>query len=180
MYFYKAFPTGMKVISLILICVLWTAAAGYSHPLHLSFTNLEYKTGGARWELTVKIFSDDFADALRLAQVQVIETESKPDSPEVISRLTDWVGSQLKIWFDGREIPAEKWTLKGWKNKEAAVWMTFIFQEAMPVNEVRITNRLLLDLYPDQKNLFIFTMGQIQSSHEFNGKKREASIILNK
>ena len=170
----------MKVKGLILICMISTAGAAWSHPLHLSFTNLEYKTRAARWELTVKIFSDDFADALRLGHVQEIDTNSEPVSPEVISRLTDWVGSQLKVWFDGREIPPERWTLKGWKNKEAAVWMTFIFQEAMPVTQVRITNRLLLELYPDQKNLFIFTMGQIQSSHEFNGKKREASISLNK
>jgi len=132
----------MKVKGLILICMLLMAGGFWSHPLHLSFTNLEYKTGASRWELTVKIFSD--------------------------------------VWFDEREIPAGTWTLKGWKNKEAAVWMTFTFQEAMPVNQVRITNRLLLDLYPDQKNLFIFTMGQIQSSHEFNGKRTEAVITLNK
>lgn len=170
----------MKVKGLILIWMVLMAGSAWSHPLHLSFTNLEFKTGASRWELTIKIFSDDFADALSLGNLQKINTDSRPDSPEMVSMLTEWLGGQFKVWFDEREVSAGKWTLKGWKNKEAAVWMTYTFQEAMPVNQVRITNSLLLDLYPDQKNLFIFTMGQLQSAHEFNGKRKEVSIFLNK
>jgi len=48
----------------VLLCVGWMA---FSHPLHLTFTNLEFNTQKSRWVITLKVFSDDFASNLKMA-----------------------------------------------------------------------------------------------------------------
>lgn len=161
----------MKVKSLLLVCLLFISLSGWSHPLHLSFTNLEYKKAFSRWELTIKIFSDDFESASSL----------NPDrSPATLKHLRTWLDKQLVIEFDNRIISSEFWKLKEWKTKEDATWITYTFTNDLPVKQVKVMNSLLLDLYADQKNLFIFTMGPIQSSHELTEKKRTALISLTK
>ena len=170
----------MKRNCYLVLFFIALASAGVSHPLHLSFTNLEYKTGADRWELTIKIFSDDFSNALLLSHIEGINPDKEPGTNEGLETLVAWLGNQLSVRFDEREISHRTWKLKGWKNKENACWMTFSFQAALPVKEITVTNNLLLNLYPDQKNLFIFTMGQFQSSFEFKNKRTEALISLQK
>jgi len=161
----------MKLKSLLLVGLLGIGLSGWSHPLHLSFTNLEYKKAHARWELTVKIFSDDFESAVSL----------NPDrSPATLKQLKVWLDKQMVIEFDSRPVSSDQWKLKEWKTKDDATWITFTFSTDLPVRQVRVVNSLLLDLYADQKNLFIFTMGPIQSSHELTEKKRIALIPLTK
>jgi hypothetical protein len=167
----QAIQICMKVKSLFLIGLFGIGLSAWSHPLHLSFTNLEYKPALSRWELTIKIFSDDFQEAINL---------NRHRTPEDLKKLKEWLDKQVVIEFDDRLIPSDKWTLKEWKSKEEATWITFTFSSDLPVRQVKVLNSLLLELYADQKNLFIFTMGPLQSAHELTGKKREVLIPLTK
>lgn len=161
----------MKVKSLLLVALAGFTLSGWSHPLHLSFSNLEYKKALARWELTIKIFSDDFESAVGL----------HPDrSPATLAQLKGWLDKQIMIEFDSRSIPSDQWNLKEWKTRDDATWITFTFTTDLPERNVKVSNSILLDLYADQKNLFIFTMGAVQSSHELNQKNRIALIPLTK
>jgi hypothetical protein len=72
------------------------------------------------------------------------------------------------------------WKLDGIKVKDDATWLTFLISAPLPVSEIRIRNSILLDLYSDQKNLFILVMGQTQSAFEFKNKDQETVIKLNK
>ncbi|MFH0761214.1 MAG: DUF6702 family protein [Bacteroidota bacterium] len=161
----------MKVKCMLLVGLLGIGLTGWSHPLHLSFTNLEYKRALSRWELTVKIFSDDFESAISLNHDRM---------PASLKQLKGWLGKQLVIEFDDRSVSSDQWNLKEWKTRDDATWITFTFTTALPIQQVKVENSLLLDLYADQKNLFIFTMGPFQSSHELTGKKRIALILLTK
>ena len=49
--------TGINLIFGVLFSLM-------SHPLHMSYTNIEYVDSLQRWEMSVKLFKDDFGDEL--------------------------------------------------------------------------------------------------------------------
>jgi len=165
------------VLAGILVCF---SVLAYGHPLHLTFTNLEYKTQNNRWVLTIKVFSDDFAANLKMATGTGTIIDKKSKSLETELALKKWLESRLKIWFDSRPVEFDAWRFDGIRVKEDASWLTYTFSAAMPTSEIKIRNTLLFDLYSDQKNLFILAMGQFQSAHEFKNKDQETIIKLNK
>lgn len=150
------------------------------HPLHLTFTNLEFKTQNNHWVLTIKVFSDDFATNLKMSTGSEINfnVRSKGDETEKIVR--KWLENRFRIWFDSKPIEFDNWKFEGLKVKEDASWLTYTITAPLPVSEIKIQNSLLVDLYPDQKNLFILVMGKFQSAYEFKNKNQETIIKLNK
>jgi hypothetical protein len=150
------------------------------HPLHLTFTNLEFKTQNSRWEITIKVFSDDFASNLKMTTGTDLPINNKSKGEDVETILGAWLGNRFCIWFDSRPIEFNAWKFGGVKIKEDATWLTYSFNAPLPVSEIKIKNTLLLDLYSDQKNLFILVMGQTQSAFEFKNKNQETIIKLNK
>ncbi len=158
----------------------WAAIQSQGHPLHLTFTNLEFNTAKNRWVLTIKIFSDDFSTNLKAATGLNLAEGSKAVKEETSKILKNWLDNRFMIWFDTRPLAIETWKFEGIKVKDDATWITYTITAPLPVTEVRIRNSLLMDLYPDQKNLFIFVMGQTESAHEFKIKDQETTIKLNK
>lgn len=161
----------------VLVCF---GLLAYSHPLHLTFTNLEFKTQNGRWALTIKVFSDDFATNIKMATGYETIIDKKSKSSETEQTLQKWLENRLQIWFDSKLIEFDTWKFDGIRVKEDASWLTYTFTAPLPVSEIKIKNTLLFDLYSDQKNLFIFSMGQFQSAHEFKNKDQETIIKLNK
>lgn len=171
----------MMRLKYLLAGVLMCAAINaHSHPLHLSFTNLEFNTKTSRWQLTIKVFTDDFSSNLKTStgQEAVIGTKDKSYETEKLLKL--WLDKKFLIWFDTRPVEMTNWKLDGIKVKDDATWLTFLISAPLPVSEIRIRNSILLDLYSDQKNLFILVMGQTQSAFEFKNKDQETVIKLNK
>jgi hypothetical protein len=162
--------------TLLLASSLMTAA----HPLHLTFTNLEFKPGQNRWELTIKVFSDDFASDVNLATGEAGVPEARSQRSEADRILKAWLRNRFTIGFDSNIVEVDSWVLRDIRVKEDASWITFSFTAPMPTREIRIRNALLLDLYGDQKNLFVVTMGQYQAAHEFKNKSAETAFKLNK
>lgn len=149
----------------VLVCF---GLLAYSHPLHLTFTNLEFKTQNSHWLLTIKVFSDD----------AIIDKKTKNSETELI--LKKWFENRFRIWFDSKPVEFDTWKFEGIKVKDDASWLTYTFTAPLPVVEIKIRNTLLFDLHADQKNLFILTMGQFQSAHEFKNKDQETIFKLNK
>jgi hypothetical protein len=165
------------VLSWVLVCI---GLLAYSHPLHLTFTNLEFKTQNNRWVLTIKVFSDDFATNLKMATgtETIIDKTSKSRETEEILKM--WLEKRLQISFDSKPVDFNTWKFDGVKVKEDATWLTYTFTAPLPGSEIKIRNTILFDLYSDQKNLFVVVMGQFQSAHEFKNKDQETVIKLNK
>jgi hypothetical protein len=153
--------------TLLALIGLMPALSGIAHPLHISSTSLDFRTAQNRWELTIKIFSDDFEEALRLDMTNK-------------ENLDGWISKQMLIYFDNQLVESANLKLEEVKKKEDATWIRYSFKKSLPTSEIRVVNKLLLNLYSDQKNLFIFTMGRFQSALEFNARKTDLVISMQK
>jgi hypothetical protein len=152
----------------------------FSHPLHLTYTGLEYKAVANRWVMTIKVFSDDFASDVKLATGVGEFSGQNATADETDRILKAWLSERMMIWFDDQSVPAAAWRFDGIRVKEDATIITYSYSGIKPGLSIRIKNTLLMNLYSDQKNLFILTMGKRQIAHEFKIKDQETVIRLNK
>jgi len=148
-----------------------------SHPLHVSFTNLEFNSSVERWEVSVKLFKDDFADDLKnmYAFETVISDEEKPGEKEYFQR---YVEDCLNISFNNESIDVGSWNYEGRKVNFEAVWLNFSFEFDGLLKNVSIENRLMFDLFSDQKNLLIFTYLGEQRAYQFRHNKPDIEFSL--
>ena len=160
-----------------MLFLLMPALSG-AHPLHLSFTNLEYREGQSSWALTVKVFTDDFQNSLELAtnySGPIPKTSKSADLGRVILQ---WLGGDLSIQFDDKEIDPSVWRFEGLKTQKDAVIISLSFRADPPVRSVKVRNTIHFELFADQKNLFIFTLGRFQSAYHFKKSDPEKLISL--
>jgi hypothetical protein len=151
-----------------------------AHPLHLTFTNIDLNTSTGRWQVIIKVFSDDFASSMKLATGYEGELSPRTREKEIRPQLIKWLQSGMSVWFDNREVSIADWDFNGFRIKEDATWISFTFNTAIPVSEVRVKNTIHFDLFPDQKNLLIFTMGTNQYAGEFKARDPEKVFRLSK
>lgn len=149
-----------------------------AHPLHLSFTNLEFNEAQLEWELTVKVFTDDFQNSLEQTIQYSNPLPKTSRSADFGKVMLQWLGEALSIQFDDRKIPATVWEFESLKTQKDAVLLTVTFKADPPATSLLVRNTILFELFTDQKNLFIFTMGPFQSANQFNKKEPETLIIL--
>lgn len=158
--------TGITVINLM-------AGVFFSllvHPLHLSVTNVEFSESRELWEVSVKLFKDDFGDELK--RLYGIETdfeglESRKDS----LAFKDYIRRNLEIEINGRKLRSEDWVYEGKKVNFEAVWLNFSFRFEDNPKAVTLINTLMFSLFNDQKNLLIFTYKDDQKAFQFRHNK---------
>lgn len=145
------------------------------HPVHVSVTNLEIQSENNSISLSFKVFTDDFQsviDQLYNIKVNLSENENYDLNKEHID---NYLNDNFTIIVNGKELI---FTNTGIKTNDEAVWFFYKTTINKDFKSFVIRNSLMLDLYPDQKNLLILKYGKIERGYQFNFKKKEITINL--
>jgi hypothetical protein len=151
--------------------------ASLIHPLHVSFTNLEFNEENQEWEITVKLFKDDFALDLKnmYGYSTVIEEDEKQGEGEYFRK---YLEDCLEISYNNVPLKVKEWKYEGKKVNFEAVWLIYTFCYNEEISSVRIVNRLMFGLFDDQKNLLIFSYKGEQKAFQFRYKDAEIMFTL--
>ncbi len=124
------------------------------HPIHLSFTTIEYFDKQKEYKILFKIFADDFElilnkiynKNLKLSEKKWEKSYLKPINSYIKNnfKLTDNKDKEIVLKFENQEF------------KEQAIYLYYKAKHKTDVGKFRVFNKIMLDLYPDQKNLLIF------------------------
>jgi hypothetical protein len=143
---------------------------GY-HPLHISFTSLDINREAALGILSVKVFSDDFADRLGLdhANFALMENDTLTMKDKAI--FLPYLAENLQIRLDGELKALYHWSLDSIKNNFEASWLYFSLELNQVVKEVSVRNTIFFDVFNDQKNLLILSNDGIEKAYQLSRKK---------
>ncbi len=144
------------------------------HPIHVSVTNLEFQSEKNTISLSFKVFTDDFQLIInQLYNIQV-DLSEKGNYNLHKEKIDSYFQDHFKIIVKGKEL---KYTNEGMKKNDEAVWFYYNIALKKEVKTFTIKNSILLDLYPDQKNLLILKKREIEKGYQFNFKKKEYTIV---
>ena len=162
------------IFSHIKLYLLLTGSILFSHPVHVSVTNLDYKPDENKMEISIKVFKKD----LQLLFVHLNQIKINFDDPESVNENQKRIDTYFSSHFKIRSSLEFFLIFKDSKLDNEWIWFYYDVKLDKPIKEIEIENTILLDLYFDQKNMLILSMGEKEEGYIFNLKETKQKIDL--
>lgn len=150
-----------------------------NHPVHVSFTTIEYFKDESKYKILFKIFVDDFDLILKMKygkDLQLIRGRWEKNYHKII---TKYVYEHFSLNIGKKNKLKNKLNLKKNEIKEQAIWLHYDLEiDNFTDEDIIIQNTLMMDLYPDQKNLLIFVEEDKEQAIKFDLKNKTQIIQL--
>ncbi len=149
-----------------------------SHPVHLSVCNIEYVSSQNEFYISFSFFIDDMESIIKQKYNINLNLRKNNEEKNIDSYIKNYIEENFSLIFN--EIDSKKTKLIYEKKvvEELSIKLYFKIKIKKDLFAVRITNKLMTELYFDQKNLVIFSYGDIQQSFIFTSDYIEDKISL--
>ena len=133
---------------------LWIGSTGLElpHDYHISNTEVHYKSDQGAIQFTVHIFIDDFEKAIETRDSVLLKLFTKKELPQSDSLASEYLIDKLKVKLNGENyLPA----FLGMEISDdlAAVWCYLEILDVAEIDEIYISNNILMEIFDDQKNI---------------------------
>lgn len=132
-----------------------------SHDFHVSILNGERNPASGKLEMSLKVFSNDLEDALRLDEG--VETELDPQNRELLpdAALASYLKKHIGLKAEGKILKLE------YVGQEKEQDITFIYLQVRDIpltKSLEVKNSLFLNHFQDQSNIVNIEMaGELRS-----------------
>ncbi len=150
--------------------MLLSSFLSVNHPVHVSVTNMEYITEESKFEISFRLFLDDFEEIIAQKYGVKLNIGKKSELKNSNEYINKYVYEHFSAKFNDKNINSKKIILKKKKVEDVTIWLYYEIKYKPVLKNVEIKNSLMTDLYKDQKNLFIFTYKKKQKALTFNRK----------
>lgn len=134
------------------------------HPFYVSVTEINHNAKERSLEVSVKIFTDDFENALKKKYSRPVNLIKPADKPIADSLVSDYIRQHLQIRCDGKSLRAH---YLGYEHESEAVWCYLEIKGVPEPRAMEIINNLLYDYLDQQINMIHVTV---------NGKRKSAKL----
>jgi hypothetical protein len=138
------------------------------HAFHTSITQIEYNSKAKNYEISVRIFTDDFETAINT------ENKSKGTKIQDGDKNDALVSAYVLKHFSIISPQNKKAILKyiGKENEDLATWLYFEMAEDSFVKGSKIQQNVLMELFDDQVNIVNIKKGDDRKSLLFDLKNK--------
>ena len=137
------------------------------HDFHISRTEINYDQKTHEVQIAVHIFIDDFESALVKSGSPKLHLCTPKEDQSTDNAIEKYLNSKIRIYVSGKPITAT-FLGKETSSDKMAVWCYLEISNVKNISDLTIENKLLNEIYNDQKNITDFTVN----------KKRKAFIIF--
>jgi hypothetical protein len=138
------------------------------HPVHLTITNVEYFSKTNKIEFTITLFTDDFELLINQKYNTVLNLFLENENKKADDVINSYISENLKFNINQKEISKKKYKLVKKQKEEITTKLTYSISSVKKIKTIEITNKLMTEIFYDQKNLLIFTVEKKQFALEFN------------
>ena len=168
----------MKFLFLTLLSFFTLGHKNICHPVHFSVVNMEYNNKTQEFDISFKLFFDDFEKIINHNYNVVLNLGKENQLPDCNKYIDRYIKKNFIILFDkknaGKKMQQERFEIK---QDEKSIWIYYHLKFKKP-RKVIIRNTLMNDLYSDQKNLFIFTIDKFQEAKKFKKSDTDLQFVV--
>jgi len=161
------------IFSLLLAC-----HPSLLHEFHVSKCEVEYVKEERSVQISLQIFIDDLELAMKNAGSEDLFLCTKKEHPEANKYIQAYLSTVFKINVDGEEM---EYAYLGKEMSEdlAAVWCYLEISNTDILSSFGIENKVLMETFPDQKNLVKVKLSKTTKEHYlFDTKDYKGEINL--
>jgi hypothetical protein len=163
-------------IILGLLVVLTTSATLQAHPFHATYTEVDWNAKKKVLEVALRVQPEDLERVLRTRAKRRVDLETTKGVDVLIQQYL----AEVLLVVPQPEKPATiRWIGKEVSSKEA--WLYFEIPRPQGIENLKLLNRIFLEILPDQVNTVRFRDGKKRKTLIFNRDSRKpVSVTLNK
>lgn len=126
------------------------------HDIHLSKCEVRYNEPESRIQISAHIFIDDLEDALKIRGVEDLKIGTEKEVETADGYIASYIESKL-IFKNGENEYKHSFLGKELSEDLMAIWCYIEISEVQDCQMVEVENRILQELYEDQRNILAFT-----------------------
>ncbi|MDR7128730.1 hypothetical protein J2X69_001062 [Algoriphagus sp. 4150] len=161
----------MQHFYIYMISLGWLAAM---HPFHLSLTEIKWNAQTEHVEISQKIFWDDLEIALSGFHETPIDFLNPHNKEKLSAQIESYLLAQNTIWIEDKAITLH---FIGYEVEEDAGWFYLESETVKEPASVKVKNSLLIEDFPDQKNVVQFFFKTNSPKSIILGKNQETGIL---
>lgn len=143
------------------------------HKYYVSTSLYEFKEDKASLQVTIKIFKDDFINAIKTNNGIDLYMKDDLNSEEIKFKINSYLLSNLTIFLDNKKYELFYLGLK----KDTEMITCFLEIENLPdFKKIKLKNTILFDLFENQKNIIHLKKGNKKRSFIL-GKDSPNSVL---
>ncbi len=148
------------------------------HPVHFSVINMEYIDEKQEFDISFKLFADDFEKIVNKNYNVVLNLGKENQLKNCNNYIDKYIKKNFVVVFDKKAVSKKMIQEKVLvKPEQKSVWLYYKLQNKKP-HKVLVRNTLMNDLYNDQKNLFIFTINKFQEAKKFEKNDTDLQFVI--
>ena len=153
---------------------LVAATPTLAHPIHRSIAEADFNADKRTLQVAVRVFADDFEDALSAHAKKKISLEKTP-AIEIDAAARAYLAERFIIKSPDGSLAAQHWIGRELKDAENEVWM--YFEVTLPgIEGARIHHALLSEHFRDQLNSVLVRDGPRKTTLVFLPSHREKIV----
>lgn len=130
------------------------------HDFHLSKSEVRVNYETRTVQVATKIFIDDFEEAMAKEGIADISLTSEKIDPNLIENyIQSYIFKHFTVINDDEPIPF-LFIGKEFSEDIVSIWCYFESDPIENIGELKISNRVLFDLFEDQKNIMVVQEGE--------------------
>ncbi|MFI8378683.1 DUF6702 family protein [Leeuwenhoekiella sp. NPDC079379] len=162
-----------KLIAILLVAIPLMAAS--AHKYYFSVTQADYDTQSKSIKMVTRVFYDDLEKVFQERYDPSIKVDKSYDQKKLDGYIRKYFKQKLIIKVNGKE---QELQYLGHKDEVDYVVCFIEVKEVTNPKTIEIENTLLMDLFPDQKNVVHLQVGSTKKSYLLNKENDKAMLKL--
>ena len=166
----------MRTLFIIFAFFLLLAfCSAFSHPVHVSITTVEYQPEKKGFVVAIKVFYDDMnLTVFNIYKENLNFVSSKRESEK---KCNNYILSAFEVSINNKEQSGKMKFAYSTINEDA-LWMYYVIPWKEKINEIDITSRIFSEMYPDQKNLVIVKVNDVEKGFSLSRDESECEVKI--
>ncbi|MFM7672559.1 MAG: DUF6702 family protein [Bacteroidota bacterium] len=150
-------PAGINRLFLLLFLFgLLSATQKEEHPFHVGVVEIEHNATDHTLEVSCKLFTDDFENALRTRFKVAVDLSAPARKVAMDSLVAAYMRQQLKLSVNGKKVNG---TYLGFEQDKEAIYAYIEYPDLGKPISLKADCGLMYEQFTDQINIFHVTVG---------------------
>lgn len=160
----------LKTRWVLAMIIFLSAASRKAHPFHVGVIEIEHNAADRSLELSCKLFTDDFENALRTRFRVPVDLGNAAKQKGMDSLVARYIQEQLILSVDGKRLSGR---YLGFEQDKEAIYAYIEYSGQGKPTQLAAECGLMYDQFTDQINIFHVTVAGKRQSSKLNYPSRD-------
>lgn len=162
----------LRVAGLLAFSVFFLSAR---HPFYLSVTAIKHNVKDKSLNITCKLFTNDFEEALRKLYKKKIDLIHGANRQEQEQYIQLYMQHHLRLKVNGKALT---YTLIGYEQEAEAVWCYLEATKTDKIKILQVENTILYDFIKEQVNICQVEVKGVQKSEKVSAPEKQMTFLF--